>query len=117
MSKALKNLIGVLAALALLPIALKTVSTSVGWVASYIQYIEARRAKAEHQKELMRTNCTAKGRFQRARELQGKPPPSPPADYVGPARVRAATHWIAVELNTESEQDCLERARNLTGEK
>jgi len=114
MSKALKNFIGVLAVLALLPIALKTVSTSVGWVTSYIQSLEARRAKAEHQKELIRTNCTPKERSQRARELRGDPPPA--SDY-GPAQRIAANYWVAVELSTENEQDCLERARNLTSEK
>ena len=114
MGKAPKYLIGILVALALLPSAIKTVSTSFDWIAAHIRSLESRRAEEERQKELVSTSCTAKERSHRARELRGDPPNS--SDY-GAAQRIAAAYWVAVGLSTESEQDCLERTRNLTSEK
>ena len=114
MGKGLKYLIGILVVLALLPSAIKTVSTSFGWIAAHIRFLESRREEEERQKGLVSTNCTAKERSQRARQLRADPPPA--SDY-GPAQRIASTFWVAVELSTESEQDCLERARDSTGEK
>ena len=78
MDPRLKNLIGVLAVLALLPLAIGTVSGGVGWLTKRIEQLQEQQAAANHKRLVLRTKCTYEDRRQRAEENLGPPTPDVP---------------------------------------
>ena len=78
MDPRLKNLIGVLAVLALLPLAFGTVSGVVGWLSKRIEQLQEQQAAENHKRLVLRTKCTYADRRQRAEEKLGPPIPDVP---------------------------------------
>ena len=78
MSRSLKNLIGVLAVLALLPLAFGTVSQGVSWISRRIEQLQAQQAAKNHERLVLKTKCTYADRRRRLEEELGPPPEQVP---------------------------------------
>ena len=86
MNRTLKNSIGVLAVLALLPLAIKTVSTPVAWLHGEVTRFQALRAASNYKRLVLKTKCTYADRRKRAEQELGplKPNvPCPAGDVIG----------------------------------
>ena len=120
MNPNLKNLIGVLAVLALLPLAYATVSGSVGWVNERVKTAQAKHAAESHRRLVLKTKCTYTDRWKRAEEELGPPPehvPCPAGGVIGwhPCKVDVAAArqlYLESEMSLDhSEEACLKRAQ------
>ena len=110
MNRLLKNSLGIVAFLALLPIALKTLSVSAVWDQGRVTSFQKWREAEEHKKEVTKLNCTEKERKAQAREKGQVRAYShhelflPPEEII---EVGDDGYWVV-----ESEKDCLIRRWN-----
>ena len=120
MDPRLKNLIGVLAVLALLPLAFGTLSGGVGWLAKRLEQLQEQQAAASHKRLVLRTKCTYADRRRRAEAELGPPTPEVPC----PAGRLDGFHVCKIDQSQlredilngmlyldYSEEECLKRAQ------
>jgi len=120
MNPRLKNLIGVLAVLALLPLAFGTVSQGVGWISRRIDQLQAQQAAEKHERLVLKTKCTYADRRRRAEEKAGPPTkqvpcPTPWPSGYHPCKVNVAAArrlYLDGQMRLDhSEEACLKRAQ------
>ena len=122
MNPRLKNLIGVLAVLALLPLAFGTVSGGVGWLTKRIEQLQEQQERANHKRLVLKTKCTYADRRRRLEEELGPPAeqvPCPPGRVRGfhPCKIDvAAARRLGIQgqlsdYGDHSEEACLRRAQ------
>ena len=121
MNPRLKNLIGVLAVLALLPLAFGTVSGGVSWLTNRIEQLQEKQERENHKRLVLKTKCTYADRRKRLEEELGPPPeqvPCPDGWVSGfhPCKVDVAAARqlnIQTELSylDHTEEACLKRAQ------
>ena len=110
MNRLLKNSLGIVAFLALLPIALKTLSVPAEWVQGRVTSFQKWRAAEDHKKEVTKLNCTEKERKALARENMQASTYSHDELFLPPEEIITLGedgYWLV-----ESEKDCLIRRWN-----